>query len=389
MDRLLLIKTGEIFLKGLNRPAFERQLMDNIRQALYRLGSFDIFKGSGRIFVRVLETELEEKEIARKISRVFGITTVVFAYRLDLDIDQICTLALKLSEKAVEEYRHKTFKIITTRPNKSFPLSSMEVSDIVGDYVRRNNSSLQVNIHSPDCSIRIELRDRAYLYFEEIKGHGGVPVGTSGKGLLLLSGGIDSPVAGYLMAKRGMRIDAVHFYSYPYTTEKSLDKVKSLANILKLYTGTIKLHVVHFTRLQTQIYENCPHSRLTILLRRAMMTVAQEIAERTGAQALITGEALGQVASQTLESIAVTNQAVSLPVFRPLIGMDKIEVIRLAESIGTYETSILPYHDCCTVFVAKHPETKPKLEKILLSEQAIDRNAMVRDCLESMETWEM
>ncbi|MFO7635742.1 MAG: tRNA uracil 4-sulfurtransferase ThiI [Clostridia bacterium] len=389
MEHLLLVKTGEIFLKGLNRPVFEKKLMDNIKNALNDMGTFNIRKEQGRIYIEILDSIHDEKAVAKRVTNVFGIVAVVFALRINADLEEIMRTALDISKKAVERHGYRTFKVETNRPNKAFSPDSMEVSRKTGEYVLDNNPALKVDVHQPELTIRVEIRDKAYLYYEIIRGRGGMPVGSSGKGLLLLSGGIDSPVAGYMMAKRGMSVDAVHFHSHPYTTEKSREKVITLAKKMKPYTGSMRLCIVNFTKAQLEIYEKCPHGQLTVIMRRLMMKIAREIARSSGTLALITGEALGQVASQTLESIVVTDQAVEMPIFRPLLGMDKIEVIRIAEDIGTYDTSILPYEDCCTVFVARHPETRPRLDKILKSEENIDMDRMVEECLSDLEFLEI
>ena len=388
MERVLLIKYGEIMLKGLNRPAFEKQLERNIKKVLSGKFRFNISKEHGRFYIEIEGDESDRRNAAAKVAKVFGIVSVSFAYRIALDPDSIYKASVLISRQAFERGL-KTFKVETRRPNKLFPIESMKFSASAGSEILHDIPELKVDVHEPEFTVYVELRKNAYVYYESIRAGGGIPVGSSGRGLVLLSGGIDSPVAAYMMAKRGLQLDAVYFHSHPYTTEMAKEKVIDLARKLSVYCGNMRLHVVNFTDTQLAIYDNCPHAQLTIIMRRVMMLVAEQIASGLGAKALVTGESLGQVASQTLESLAVTNAAVSIPVFRPLIGMDKYEVIEISREIDTYETSILPYEDCCTVFVAKHPETKPKLEKILKSEENIDIGSMIEKCMSDIEIIEV
>lgn len=388
MDKVLLIKYGEIMLKGLNRPVFEKQLARNIKKILTEDFQFELSKEHGRFFVQVHGDDAVQRKAAEKIAKVFGIVSVAFTYRTSFEEADIYNAAISLSKDSFGKGL-KTFKVETRRPNKLFPYDSMKFSAMTGGEVLDSIPDLKVDVHKPEFIVNIEIRKSVYVYTESIKAGGGIPVGSSGRGLILLSGGIDSPVAAYMMAKRGLRLDAIYFHSHPYTTEMAKEKVITLAKKLSLYCGDIRLHIVNFTNAQLAIYDNCPHAQLTIIMRRVMMQIAQRLAERIGAKALVTGESLGQVASQTLESLAVTNASVSLPVFRPLIGMDKYEVINIAQDIDTFETSILPYEDCCTVFVAKHPETKPRLERIEESETLIDIPSLVDECMSDIESVEV
>lgn len=388
MKKVLLIKYGEIMLKGLNRPVFEKQLERNIKKILTGEFEFEVYKEHGRFFVEINGDDSIQKKAAVKITKVFGIVSVSFTYCLELDKEKILDAAVLLSKDAADN-GYKTFKVETRRPNKLFPYESMKFSALAGERILENEKRLKVDVHKPQFTIHVEIRKSAYVYYESLKAGGGIPVGSSGKGLILLSGGIDSPVAAYMMAKRGLALDAIYFHSHPYTTEMAKEKVITLTKKLTLYCGNIRLYVVNFTNAQLAIYDNCPHAQLTIIMRRVMMKIAQRLAEKLYAKALVTGESLGQVASQTLESLAVTNESVSLPVFRPLIGMDKYEVINIAQNIDTFETSILPYEDCCTVFVAKHPETKPRLDRIMESEKRIDIDALINECMSDIEIIEV
>ncbi len=388
MKNVLLIKYGEIMLKGLNRPFFEKQLERNVKKILAGDFQYSIFKEHGRFFVEVEGDDSVQRKAADKITKVFGIVSVAFTYQVELDAEQIYSAAILLSKKAFSNGL-KTFKVETRRPNKLFPIESMKFSALAGEQILNEIPDIKVDVHKPEFTVHVEIRKSAYIYYESIKAGGGIPVGSSGKGLVLLSGGIDSPVSAYMMAKRGLQLEAIYFHSHPYTTELAKEKVIDLAKKLSLYCGNIRLHVVNFTSTQLAIYDNCPHAQLTIIMRRVMLKIAERLAEDIHARALVTGESLGQVASQTLESLAVTNESVSLPVFRPLIGMDKYEVIKIAQDIDTFETSILPYEDCCTVFVAKHPETKPRLERIMKSENNIDISAMIEECMSDIEVVEV
>ncbi len=385
MKRIILVRYGEIILKGLNRPVFEDKLIGNIKSAIFKSGNARVFKSQGRIYVEPLVEDYDFDHVLEKITKIFGVVSVSPVWKIDTDYEQIKATALTVATELVNKHGHKTFKLETKRGNKNFPMQSPEISADVGGHILENIPGLSVDVKNPDFIIHLEVRESSYVYSEIIKAHGGMPMGSNGKALLLLSGGIDSPVAGWMMGKRGVEIEAVHFYSYPYTSERAKQKVIDLAQILSQYCGKMRLHVVPFTEIQLAINDNCPEDQLTIIMRRIMMRISEIIARKTNAMALITGESMGQVASQTMQSLYCTDSAVNMPVFRPLIGMDKVEVIDIARKIDTFETSILPYEDCCTVFVAKHPQTKPKLEKIMKSEEAVDFEPMIEKAVEGTE----
>lgn len=382
---VILVRYGEIFLKGKNRPYFERMLAEAIENSVRRFGGH-CKKGDGRYYVTGVDDALVP-EAVEAITRVFGVHSVSVSD--EVDKGAVYEAAADVVRKYMNEQglEKLTFKCETKRSDKRFPKNSFEISADAGGYILEHVPGTKVDVHEPELRVHIEVRDTAaYVYAGVVPGRGGMPIGSNGKAALLLSGGIDSPVAGYMVAKRGVKIEAVHYHSFPYTSERARDKVIRLAKIMSRYTGPIKLHIVSFTELQMAIYENCPEDQLTVLMRCYMMKIAEAIAKREGAKALVTGESIGQVASQTIDSLAVTNAAVDLPVFRPLIGMDKTEIMEKAQDIGTYETSIEPYEDCCTVFVPKHPVTKPVLADILRSEELIDGDTMMKRALESTET---
>ncbi|MGB9780020.1 tRNA uracil 4-sulfurtransferase ThiI [Caldanaerobacter sp.] len=365
MKDVLLIKYGELALKGENRSFFENALVKNIKYALRDFDGVKVEKTHGRIYV---ECEKNVEEAIERLKKVFGIVGITRAKEADLDLEEIFKAAVDL----MKSHQGKTFKVETKRPNKAFPYNSMEISRRVGAAVLKNVKNMKVDVHNPDVLLNVEIREKAFLYAGVIEGAGGLPLGTNGKAIVLLSGGIDSPVAAWMMMKRGVEVEAVYFHSPPYTSDRAKEKVVDLCKVLSQYGRGMRLHVVHFTDLQLEIYEKCPARLTTIIMRRMMMKIAEKIAQKNGSLALITGESLGQVASQTIESLYVTNSSVSLPVFRPLIGMDKREIIDIAQKIGTYEISIRPYEDCCTIFVPKHPATKPKLERVLEAEEKMD-----------------
>lgn len=385
MKRIILVRYGEIILKGLNRPVFEDKLVNNIKKALHSLGKADVLRSQGRIYVEPAQEDYDFETALDKITRVFGVVSVSPVWKLKSDFEDIKTRSLELVSDLLGRRDFKTFKVETKRGDKRFPMDSPEISRELGAHILDNFSTLMVNVKNPDFILYVEVRESSYIYSEIIPAHGGMPTGTNGKAALLLSGGIDSPVAGWMIAKRGVEIEAVHFYSYPYTSERAKDKVIELTRTLSTYCGPINLHVVPFTEIQLEINDKCPLDQMTIIMRRFMMIIAERIAQSVGALALVTGESVGQVASQTIQSLAVTNAVVSMPVFRPLIGMDKNEVINIARKIDTFETSILPYEDCCTVFVAKHPKTKPQLDKILQSESHLDAEPLIGRAIEKTE----
>ncbi|PYG87531.1 thiamine biosynthesis protein ThiI [Ruminiclostridium sufflavum DSM 19573] len=385
MKKIILVRYGEIILKGLNRPVFEEKLVGNIKKAIYKFGKSKVLKSQGRIYIEPEEENYDFDMVLHKVIKVFGVVSVSPVWKIDTDYEQIKAYSFKMASELVNQKRYKTFKVETKRGNKRFPMQSPEICNDVGGYILENIPGLSVDVHSPDFIMYIEVRENSYIYSETIKGHGGMPLGSNGKAVLLLSGGIDSPVAGWMMGKRGVEIEAVHFYSYPYTSERAKQKVIDLAQILSGFCGKIHLHIVPFTEIQLAINDNCPEEQLTIIMRRIMMKIAEQIARNSNSMALITGESMGQVASQTMHGLYCTDSAVNMPVFRPLIGMDKVEVVDMARKIDTFETSILPYEDCCTVFVAKHPQTKPKLDKILLSESKVDFEPLIKTAVETTE----
>lgn len=383
MENIILIRYAEIHLKGLNRPYFERKLIERIRNAC-RGYDVKITREQGRIYISGAD-DGNIDELLSRLSRVFGIHSLSRAIATDKDFTSVTEVSCMLISRIIDDGKDHTFKVLARRSDKLYPMNSEEICRNLGHELLERFDNLSVDVHNPEIKLGVEIRDRALIYTDSISGAGGMPVGTAGRAMLLLSGGIDSPVAGYMMAKRGIELSAVHFYSYPYTGERARDKVIDLAKLMSRYTGTIKLHVVPFTEIQLAIHEHCPEKETTLLMRRIMMQISQRIAQREQALALITGESLGQVASQTLESLCVTDDAVSLPVFRPLIGMDKLEIMDLAKCIGTYETSILPYEDCCTVFVPKHPTTKPDVKKLRESEALVNFEPMILNAIENAE----
>ncbi|MBR1914398.1 MAG: tRNA 4-thiouridine(8) synthase ThiI [Lachnospiraceae bacterium] len=375
MFKAFLIKYGEIGVKGKNRYIFEDALMKQIKYALRRVdGEYAVTKDKGgRVFVEVKSEDYDYDSVTDALSHVFGIIAFCPVVHVeDTSIDNLRREIVKYVDEVYED-KHFSFKINTRRAHKSYPMTSMQVDASLGEAVLEAFPGTHVDVHHPEVDIRVEIRDIVHIYSREIPGSGGMPLGTNGKCMLLLSGGIDSPVAGYMTAKRGVIIDAVYFHAPPYTSDRVKQKVIDLARLVSRYTGPIYLHIINFTDIQLAIYEKCPHDELTIIMRRYMMRIAEHIASQNECLGLITGESIGQVASQTLQSLYVTDAAVeSMPVYRPLIGMDKQEIVDLSEKIGTYDTSILPYEDCCTIFVAKHPVTKPKREIIERSEHALD-----------------
>ena len=372
-----LIKYAEIGIKGKNRYLFEDALIQQMKYALKPVGDFHIRKESGRIFAEALE-EYDFDEAVEALSRVFGISGICpIIIEEDNDFSHIAKV---VGEYVDERYSSKdfSFKVNVRRADKKYPIKSMEVAALLGEHLLDQFEELHVDVHHPEVTITVEIRNKVYIYSEEIPGPGGMPIGTNGKAMLLLSGGIDSPVAGYMISKRGVRIDATYFHAPPYTSERAKQKVVDLAKQIAKYTGPINLHIVNFTDIQMAIYEKCPHDELTIIMRRYMMKIAEHFAKQSNCLALVTGESIGQVASQTMHSLYVTNEVCDMPVFRPCIGMDKNDIVALSEKIGTYETSILPYEDCCTIFVAKHPVTKPRLDVIKKSERKLD------DCIDEL-----
>lgn len=388
MKNIYLIKYGEIAIKGKNRYIFENSLVDTIKKNLKLLGEFKVWKEQGRIIAEPEDNSVDPITVIQTLQRIFGIVGIAYGHKVEeISMDTIYDLALAHMKEVCGDESY-TFKVATRRSDKKFEYDSMEISSKVGAHLLKNMpEQLTVDVHTPDIKVTVELRNSLYIYSKTYKGAGGMPTGTSGKAMLLLSGGIDSPVAGWMIAKRGVEIDAVYYHSPPYTSERAKQKVIDLAEKVSLYCGAINLHVVNFSDIQMAINEKCPPEQLTIIMRRIMMQIAERIANLKNCDALITGESIGQVASQTIQSLAVTNAAVSLPVFRPLIAFDKEEIIKIAHDIDTYETSILPYEDCCTLFIPKHPQTKPKLEYILRSERVLDSSIeeMIQKSIDEME----
>ncbi|MDO4518827.1 MAG: tRNA uracil 4-sulfurtransferase ThiI [Eubacteriales bacterium] len=376
-----LIKYAEIAIKGKNRYMFEDALVKQMQIALSKVeGEFTVKKEQGRVYVFCPEV-YDFDDTVEALLRVFGIVEIcpVVIYK-DNGLEQ--------TKKDVVEYmrnRHPEFKgsikVYTRRAKKSYPINSMEVSAQIGEALLNEFENLSVDVHNPDMTISVEIRDKIYVYTDKIKGPGGMPIGTNGKAMLLLSGGIDSPVAGYLISKRGVKLEAVYFHAPPYTSERAKQKVVDLAKLVAKYSGPIRLHVVNFTDIQLYIYDQCPHEELTIIMRRYMMRIAEHIAREDKCLGLITGESIGQVASQTLQSLAATNDVCTLPVYRPVIGFDKQEIVEISKKIDTFETSIQPFEDCCTIFVAKHPVTKPNLKVIRRSEEKL--NEKIDELLET------
>ena len=386
MKEVILLKNGEIALKGLNRHAFEDRLIKNARRKLMPVGEFQFKKAQSTIYVEPQSEDYDLDEAVDRLQKVFGIAALTRACVVEKDFELICRTAAEYLKEELEGAA--TFKVEAKRSDKSFPMKSPEICAGVGEYLLEQYPHLQVDVHQPDVVVMVEVRDyAAYIHGSQIKGAGGIPVGSGGKAMLLISGGIDSPVAGYMMAKRGLEISAIHFVSPPYTSERAKQKVVDLAKIISKYTGPINLHVVNFTDIQLYIYEQCPHEELTIIMRRYMMKIAEELAKKDDCLGLITGESIGQVASQTVHSLAVTNAVCTLPVFRPLIGFDKQDIVDISLKIGTYETSIEPYEDCCTIFVAKHPVTKPVLHLIEKSERNLEEkiDALVKEAIDTVE----
>lgn len=376
-QNIFIVRCGEVALKGMNKPYFEKMLVNRIKKLLKKFDNVETYRHEGLIFVRA-DKKHDPEKIIGEISKVFGVASISPALECESELNAIGAAACELAMKLIEENGIKTFKVSAKRADKNFPVKSPEIARIIGAKVLVGCRVLKVDVHNPDAEIFVDLRrDVSYVFEQKISGFGGLPLGTNGKGMILMSGGIDSPVAAWMMAKRGMMIEAVHFHSYPYTSQRAQEKVEDLARIVATYVGRYRMHVINLLPVQEAIVSNCPEDETTILVRRFMMRIAEKLAAANGCQMLITGENLGQVASQTAEALTVTDATVNMPVMRPLIALDKVDIIEKAKEIGTYETSIMPYEDCCTVFLPKHPVTKPKLEKILESESKLDVDALV------------
>ena len=381
---IILLKYGEISLKGLNRPMFEKQLLSNVAKALAPLGKFSIRKSQSTVYVEPLGDDIDMQAATERLSKVFGIVNICPAAKCQKTIEDIERTTLECLSQI--DLNGKTFKVEAKREDKQFPMNSPQLCRHMGAVILKNTEGLSVDVHNPDILVQIEIRKEAFIFTQKVSGAGGMPVGTAGRAALLLSGGIDSPVAGWMISKRGVVLDAVHFHSHPYTSDRAKEKVIELAKIMTQYTGPIRLHIVPFTDIQLDIIDKCPKNYLTIIMRRLMMRIAEKIARESGAMALITGESIGQVASQTMESLVVTDNAVDMPVFRPCIGMDKEEIVTISKKIDTYETSILPYEDCCTIFVPKHPKTKPSVAEIQEAEKLLtDPEGMMEKAIQNRE----
>ena len=381
MREILLVRYGEVFLKGQNRPFFLRKLVDHVKFAVKEVQG-RVWLSDGRIYV---SDYTDQDEAIRRISRVFGVHSVSPAVEMEKDdFEAVCAQAAKMMEK-----RTGTFKVLAKRSDKRYPLDSPAIMRQAGGYILEHVPHLSVDVVKPDHEITIEIRAKAYLSVDRTMAVSGMPMGTNGKACLLLSGGIDSPVAGFMISKRGVELCCVHYHSFPYTSERAKEKVLELARILSEYCGKMRVYVVPFTEIQMEIHEKCPENFTTLIMRRYMMRIAEILARKDGAQALITGESIGQVASQTMEALGCTDEVVNMPIFRPCVGMDKSEIIERAEQIGTMETSALPYEDCCTVFTPKHPATHPRKELVRRAEEKLDSEALIAAAVEGTEIVEV
>ena len=382
MKEIILCKYGEIVLKGLNRGGFENELMKNMRRRLKPLGKFDLRSAQSTLYITPLGDDIDMDEVFGRASKVFGITKLCRAIGAEKDIDSIAGVIFERFGDVLESA--KSFKVMTRRSDKSFYLTSPEVSAELGGKILERYPRLRVDLDNPEVTVVCEIRgEGAFVHDTAVDGAGGIPVGTSGKALLLLSGGIDSPVAGCMMAKRGVELSAIHFEAPPYTSERALMKVERLAEKMSEYCGRICFYTVPFTKIQEEIRNNCPEEYFTLIMRRLMMEIAQQIAEKNGLQALITGESLGQVASQTMAAMVTTDAVCRIPVFRPCIGLDKKEIIDISYKLGTFDISIEPYEDCCTVFTPRHPRTKPKLEDVERAQSCYDFGELIAEAVEN------
>ncbi|MGB4501269.1 MAG: tRNA uracil 4-sulfurtransferase ThiI [Natronincolaceae bacterium] len=385
MENVIIVRYGEIALKGLNKKFFEDKLVSQIRNALLDMGKIRVYKAHSRVYIDV--ADYNTRDITDRVKKVFGVVSLSVAKKFEADMGRIEEVALQeLKDRIDKDSSIRTFKVETRRGDKKFPLQSPEISRDVGAYLLQNIDDISVDVHNPDVVVYVEVRDKAFIFSDKIDGFGGLPLGTNGRALLLLSGGIDSPVAGWLVAKRGVEIEAMHFHSYPFTSERAKEKVIDLLRILSIYCGEIKLYSINLLPIQKEINEKCPEGEMTVLSRRFMMKIAQRVGKDNSCDALVTGESIGQVASQTVKSLSVINESVEMPIFRPLIAMDKVDIVDLAKKIGTYETSILPFEDCCTVFLPKHPVIQPRLDKILKSEEKLNVKNLIDEVIDKMET---
>jgi thiazole biosynthesis/tRNA modification protein ThiI len=382
---IFIVRAGEAALKGENKPYFERMLVERIKKLLKRFDGVEVTRKEGLIFVHA-DKSIPKEDIIKWVSKAFGVQTISPAVEVESDIEAIGRAAVEYMNGIIAERGVKTFKVKAKRADKQFPIESPDIARQVGAMILKGCKVLKVDVHEPDCYLYVNVRKGiSYIYQDKIEGFGGLPLGTNGRGLVLLSGGIDSPVAAFMMARRGMAIETIHFHSYPYTSERAREKVEDIAGQLAVYCSRFKMHIVNLLPVQEEIVRHCPEEETTIHVRMFMMRIAEKIAEKNGCTMLVTGESLGQVASQTAEALVVTNSAVSMPVMRPLIALDKTEIIAIAQEIETFETSIEPYEDCCTVFLPKHPLTKPKKDRILKSESALDIDELVAKAVDSEE----
>ena len=391
-DRIILCRIGEIALKGLNRSQFEKNLYRNMKEKLRPLGDPEIHWSQSRFYVYPKDDSFDYRAAVRAITGIFGIVSVSVAIRCPSEFAEVEKIAVKAAGEKLASFGSERpagsvrFKVESRRGVKSFPMSSPEISCELGGVLLDSYPELTVDVNEPDFILYCEIREESYVYTEIVKAQGGMPLGSNGRACLLLSGGIDSPVAGYLVSRRGVKLCAVHFYSYPYTSERAKEKVVELAKIISRYCGEMKLMIVPYTEVQLAIHGHCREELGTVIMRRSMMRIAEVLARRNGCAALVTGESIGQVASQTMQAMYCTDAAAGMPVFRPLIAMDKVDVIGIAREIGTFETSILPYEDCCTVFTPRHPKTKPSLEEVLAEEQKYDYEALEKAAVDGVET---
>ncbi len=384
MKEIILVKYGEIILKGGNRPVFERALIKNIKAALKSFENIKITVAQATVYIEASDEDIDD--VIERLSKIFGIVSISRAAVCEKNIESIQATAVEYCGRSLKA--GMSFKVEAKRADKRFPLNSIEIAQQVGGALHESVDGLVVDVHNPEVIVRAEVRDTAaYVYstLDKIKGRGGMPTGTGGRATLLLSGGIDSPVAGYMIAKRGVELDAVNFFSYPYTSDRAKEKVIELARLLSEYASKINMYIVPFTEIQLEIRDKCPEEHLTLIMRRFMMKISEIVAKKHRSSALITGESVGQVASQTLDALNVTNSVCTIPVLRPVIGMDKEEIVERARDIGTFETSILPYEDCCTVFTPRHPSTHPKLADVEKTESVLDIDGLIEKAVEEIE----
>lgn len=384
MNEMILLKLGEMVLKGLNRRSFEDKLQANLHRRLHPYGQFRVYTRQSTTYVEPMNEDCDVRGAFEAIKKVFGIVGVSLARPCEKDKDAILNTAKEFLDDKLRSAR--TFKVETRRADKTFPMNSIQLSQYVGGELHEAYDNLEVDVHNPELTVHVEVRDyAAYVHADAEPGAGGLPVGINGRAVSLLSGGIDSPVSSYMIAKRGVALEMVHFFSYPYTSQEAKDKVIELARLLTAYCGRLTLHIVPFTAIQEELRRSCPEELFTVVMRRFMMRIAQEVAKRCGAKALVTGECLGQVASQTMEAMACTGAVVDLPILRPCIGMDKEEIVQISRKIGTYDTSILPYEDCCTVFTPRHPRLRPTIGEMQYAEEKLDIEKLVAEAVAGIE----